>query len=141
VHELSLSSAIVQTALRHADGRRVKSVQLRIGALRQVVPDSLDFYFEIVARDTLCEGAALECEHVAALLRCPGCDERWDPAPPPLATHEPPTPEGVPALPTFRCPRCRTGGEVVHGDEFQVESIEVEQGAEAPKEDECIAPR
>jgi hydrogenase nickel incorporation protein HypA/HybF len=140
VHELSLSSAIVNTALRHADGRRVKSVQLRIGALRQVVPDSLDFYFEIVARDTLCEGARLEHEHVAAMLRCPDCGGEWDPAPPPLATHGA-MGEGIPAVPTFRCPECQSAGEVLRGGEFEVESIEVEQDPATAKEDECIAPR
>ena len=39
-------------------------VRLRLGELRQVVPDSLAFYFEHVARGTLCEGAALEHEVV-----------------------------------------------------------------------------
>ena len=50
MHELSLSSAILATALRHAEGRRVKSVQMRIGAMRQVVPDSLEFYRQVAER-------------------------------------------------------------------------------------------
>jgi hydrogenase nickel incorporation protein HypA/HybF len=121
VHELSLSSAILETVLRHADGRRVKSVQMRIGMLRQVVPDSLGFYFEIVTRGTLCEGAELEQEQVAALLRCDACAGEWRPD-----------------LPMFRCPECG-GGEVetVAGNEFEIESIVVEEKEEA----ECIAPR
>jgi hydrogenase nickel incorporation protein HypA/HybF len=64
VHELSLSSAIINTAVRHAGGRRVSVVSLRVGRLRQVVPETLDFYFEFVARGTLCEGARLEQEVV-----------------------------------------------------------------------------
>ena len=56
MHELSLSSAIVNTAVKHADGRRVTVVNLRVGRLRQVIPDTLEFYFEFVARDTVCEG-------------------------------------------------------------------------------------
>ena len=60
MHELSISSAIVETACRHADGRQVMQVDVRVGALRQVVPDSLDFYFDIVSRETLCAGARLE---------------------------------------------------------------------------------
>ncbi len=52
MHELSLSSAILETAVKHADGRRVSLVELTVGALRQVVPASLEFYFEIVSRDT-----------------------------------------------------------------------------------------
>ncbi len=62
VHELSLSSAVVNTAAKHAGGRRVSVVSLRVGRLRQVVPDTLEFYFEFVARDTVCEGARLEQE-------------------------------------------------------------------------------
>jgi hydrogenase nickel incorporation protein HypA/HybF len=127
VHELSLSTAIVETATRHAAGRRVSTVRLSIGSLRQVVPDSLDFYFEIVARDTVCEGARLEQERVEALMQCPACRREWDPAPPPLATHEPVAP-GIPPLPTFRCPGCdEADTEVVRGGEFEVEWIEVSE--------------
>ncbi len=139
VHELSLSSAIVDTALRHAEGRRVTAVNMRIGALRQVVPDSLVFYFEIVSRETVCEGARLEHELVGAMLRCPECERQWDPAPPPMATHGGPL-DVFPGLPTFRCPGCGSGGgEVLRGGEFEVESIEVE--ASEAKEEPCTAPR
>jgi len=62
MHELALSRAIVDAALRHAEGRPVELVHVRLGSWRQAVPGSLAFYFEIVARDTDCEGAALEIE-------------------------------------------------------------------------------
>lgn len=129
MHELSIAGAVVDTALRHAGGRRVRVVNLRVGALRMVVPESLEFYFEIVARDTLCEGAELTCERVAALLRCPVCGHEWDPAPPPLADHS--LAPGVdPLIPYFRCPACEgPRSEVVAGDELEVESLEVEDGA------------
>jgi hydrogenase nickel incorporation protein HypA/HybF len=139
VHELSLSSAIVETVERHADGRRVTHVSMRIGALRQVVGDSLAFYFEIVARGTVCEGARLEHEPVRALLRCHECDCEWDPAPPPVATHGDAL-DAMPGLPGFRCPKCRSGGaEVLSGGEFEVESIDVETSE--TKEERCTAPR
>jgi hydrogenase nickel incorporation protein HypA/HybF len=126
VHELSISSAIVDTALRHANGRRVTQVDVRVGALRQVVPESLAFYFEIVARDTACEGAALELEIVSGWMACGVCGSEWDPAPPPLAGHE----IDVAVLPTFRCPSCLSpDASVVEGDELEVESIEVSDEA------------
>lgn len=119
MHELSLSSAIVNTVVKHADGRRVSVVNLRVGALRQVVPDTLDFYFDIVAKETVCEGAQLEQELIAARLRCANCENEWEID-----------------LPLFTCPSCGPGGavEVASGNEFEVESIEVEEA-------ECIAPR
>ena len=112
MHELSVSSAVVDTVLKHAEGRRVTVVSLRIGHLRQVVPDSLAFYFELVSRETLCEGARLEQEVVPARLRCEACGSEWDP-------------EDA----WFRCPGCGGPGEVIAGNELEVESIEVEEAA------------
>ncbi len=76
VHELSIASAIVATAARHADGNRVTVVRVRVGRLRQVVPDSLQFCFGMVARESLCEGARLELEVIPAVLRCTACAAR-----------------------------------------------------------------
>ncbi len=121
MHELSISQAIVDTAVRHAGGRKVSRVDVRLGALRQVVPDSLRFYFEIVGRDTVCDGSDLELELIDALLRC-DCGREWDPAP--VATLD------GPLIPSFRCPDCGAGGaETLAGDELRVESIEVEETA------------
>jgi hydrogenase nickel incorporation protein HypA/HybF len=128
MHELSVSSAIVDTVIRHARGRKVGVVHLRVGTLRQVVPESLDFYFGIVSRDTICADADLDLELIAALMRCRECDHEWDPAPEP--THE-----GDPAalLPRFRCPACdAAGAEVLAGDELLVDSIDVEEPAPEP---------
>lgn len=119
MHELSLAGAVINTAVKHAGGRRVAVVSLRVGRLRQVVPDTLEFYFEFVARGTLCEGARLEQEVIEARLRCRPCAHDW-----PIE------------IPAFRCPRC--GGsevEVASGNEFEVESIEISEEAE------CIAQR
>lgn len=119
MHEMALSSAVAATVEKHAKGRPVKVVNLTIGKLRQVVPDSLLFYFDIVTRDTVVEGAKLEIEIVPARLHCTSCDERWEPD-----------------FPTFRCPACVAGKvEVLSGEEFQVESIEVEE------DEACTAPK
>ena len=118
MHELSISSAIVNTVIKHARGREVSAVDLRIGALRQVVPDSLVFYFEIVARDTVCTEAELRLELVPARLRCLACELEWDPSPEPALDV---------VVPAFRCPTCGTAeSETLAGDELEVESIEVE---------------
>lgn len=110
MHELSIAGAIVDTALKHAAGRQVKVVTVRAGALRQVVPDSLEFYFGFVTRDTGCEGARLELIEVPARLRC--CGEEWQVD-----------------FPDLRCAECGGAAEIVAGDELEVESIEVEEAA------------
>ena len=64
MHELSVCDAIVGTTLKRAEGRRVTQVTVQIGHLRQVDPETLEFYFEFVARGTVCEGARLDQEVV-----------------------------------------------------------------------------
>ena len=126
MHELSISSAIVDTALRHAGGRQVTVGQrCGSGALRQVVPESLEFYFGIVApRHASARARELELEVVDAWMRCDVCGCEWDPAPEPVAAHAALDPTA--GLPTFRCPGCElAGARVVRGDELEVESIEV----------------
>jgi hydrogenase nickel incorporation protein HypA/HybF len=118
MHELSISSAVLDTAVEHAAGRRVSAVTMTVGAFRQVAPESLDFYFGIVSRGTVCEGARLEQVLVPLRLGCSGCGEEWEPE-----------------LPVFRCRGC--GGsevELLRGNELEVESIQVEEEA-------CTAPR
>jgi hydrogenase nickel incorporation protein HypA/HybF len=120
LHELSIASAVQDTVVRYAEGRDVAAVQMRMGRLRQVVPSSLSFYFEIVGRDTVTAGARLDLELVDARLRC-DCGAEWDPAPAPAESAE----EMIYA-PQFRCPACGEGGaKVIAGEEMEVESIEV----------------
>ncbi|MDP9228645.1 MAG: hydrogenase maturation nickel metallochaperone HypA [Actinomycetota bacterium] len=134
MHELALASAVHETVIRHADKRKVQSVEMRIGRLRQVVPDSLSFYWEIVSRDTLADGAKLELELIDGLLRCGECAHEWDPAPKPAEDEV-----DVLFAPQFRCPQCEAGGaEILKGEEFEVESIIVDTEEE---EAECTAPR
>jgi hydrogenase nickel incorporation protein HypA/HybF len=120
MHELSIATAVLNTALKHADDRRVTVVNVRVGRLRQVVPESLRFYFEIVARDTACEGAVLELVELNARLHCADCDREWSPE-----------------IPAFRCPECGAGDvQITGGHELEVDYIEVEE-----QETACTGPR
>jgi len=111
MHELSLSGAVLNTVVRHAGERPVTVVSLRVGRLRQVVPDTLAFYFGFVARGTVCEGARLELQIIEVSLRCDACERAWEIE-----------------VPAFRCPTCGAAEvAVASGNEFEVESIEVEE--------------
>jgi hydrogenase nickel incorporation protein HypA/HybF len=113
VHELSISYAIAEVVLRHAGDRTVRSVQVRVGALRQIVPDSLTLCWSIVSRPPQLQGSQLNIEHVPGRIECSQC--------------------GVLSTLTdfsLSCPACGNGFiRVVSGDEFLVDSIDV-----APRE-------
>jgi len=111
MHELSIASAIVAIAERHAAGRRVTAVEVSVGHLRQVVPDSLAFAFELVAEGTVIEGAELVLHEVPAAGRCRAC-----------ATDGPLT-----AFP-LHCAACGSlDVEVIRGEELLVDSLELEE--------------
>jgi hydrogenase nickel incorporation protein HypA/HybF len=119
MHELSIATGVVETALRHAEGRRVTAVGVRVGRLRQVVPESLRFCFTIVARETACEGADLQLTELDTWLECRECRRTWSPR-----------------APSFRCPDCGSARvTVIGGEELLVDYIEVEE-----KETACTAP-
>jgi len=120
MHELSVATAVLNTAVKHAGGRPVSVISMRVGRLRQVVPDSLEFYFEIVARGTVCEGSRLECNEIELQLRCGDCGREFSPE------H-----------PMFRCPDCNSAAVSIEaGEELEVDYIEVED-----QEAQCIGPR
>ncbi len=111
MHELAIAESIVGIAGRHANGRRVTKVQLKVGHLRQVVPSALSFSFELVAQGTPVEGAELEMEEVPATGSCRGCgaESRLKEFP-------------------LQCGVCGSFDlQVLEGEELFVESLELEE--------------
>ena len=111
MHELSLAESVVAIACRHAAGRPVARVELKVGHLRQVVPSALEFAFELLAQGTELEGAELVMEVIPAAGRCRGCGEESE----------------LPRFP-LQCGAC--GGldlELLRGEELRVESLELEE--------------
>jgi hydrogenase nickel incorporation protein HypA/HybF len=111
VHELSICGSIADIVTRRAGGRAVKVIYVRVGQLRQVVPDTLVYCWELVSADTPLAGSRISIEAVPARIRCRSCDQVTD----------------VGAIPVFACGGC--GGfdaEVVSGEEFLITSLELE---------------
>jgi hydrogenase nickel incorporation protein HypA/HybF len=113
MHELSLAESVVAIASRHAAGRPVARVELKVGHLRQVVPSALEFAFELVAQGTPVEGAELVMEEVPAAGRCRGCGIESE-------------------LPSFPLACAACGGldlELLRGEELRVDALELEEAA------------
>lgn len=112
MHEMALAEGILGVVLQAADGEPVRRVRLRIGALQRVVPDSLQFCFQLAADGTPAAETYLELDETPARLRCQRCD----------------------AVSEFRAPpfQCRPCGayelDVVAGDEVLVDGVELDSG-------------
>jgi hydrogenase nickel incorporation protein HypA/HybF len=73
MHELSLVRDLVDLIAERFTGRRVTRVILEIGKLAAVVPDALQFCFELCIAGTPAEGARLEILELPGRARCRGC--------------------------------------------------------------------
>ncbi len=113
MHELSVTESLLNLAVQHAtraNAVRVTSLQLVIGQLSSIVDDSVQFYWDMISSGTICEGAQLHFERRPATLRCLDCDRTY-------------TLNGE----LTDCPYCHgIHIKVVSGEEFFLESIEVE---------------
>jgi len=112
MHELSLMEEAVRMAVataRESGGRRVLSLRLRIGEMSGVVPDAMQFAFDIVCRDTIAAGATLEIEPVPATCWCAACEREF-----PQAEL------------SCECPACHNfSGELRRGRELEIAAVEI----------------
>jgi hydrogenase nickel incorporation protein HypA/HybF len=114
MHEMAVTQRILEIALDYAErsgARRVTTLNLVIGQLSSIVDDSVQFYWDIISKDTICEGAALHFERVDAVMTCLACGGSYTLS------------RGLEA-----CPQCESFDvRVAAGDEFRLESIDVEE--------------
>ena len=97
-------------AAEKSGAKRILEIRLKIGELSGVVPDCIRYYFEIVSKGTIAEGASLAVTTIPVSIKCRSCDF-----------------EGVIDRKKIRCPKC--GGiefTLTGGREYYVDSLEVE---------------
>jgi hydrogenase nickel incorporation protein HypA/HybF len=90
---------------------RVARVNLKVGRLAAVVPESLRFCFGVATRETPLEGAELAIEEVPVVARCRDCRAEW-------TIDEP----------VFTCGVCNSGSiQILSGRELDIVSIEISE--------------
>ncbi|HEV7196658.1 MAG TPA: hydrogenase maturation nickel metallochaperone HypA [Pedococcus sp.] len=110
MHELSLCEGIYAIVDRASDGRRVEQIHLRVGRLRQVVPQTLVHCWGLLTESTELAGSQLTIEDVPIRLRCMACGEVTQ----------------VEASLDLTCAACgNVQVEVVAGEELMVTSLEL----------------
>jgi hydrogenase nickel incorporation protein HypA/HybF len=113
MHELGLTQHLIEIAERVArenGATQVRAVKVEIAALAGVVPESVEFCFDVCSRGTLLEGSRLEILFIPGRGRCYDCQAECT-----LDTY------------TVTCPEC--GGfslERLQGKELRVVEVEVD---------------
>jgi hydrogenase nickel incorporation protein HypA/HybF len=110
VHELSICASIAGIAGRYAAGRPVSVINVRVGQLRQIVPDTLVYCWSLVSAGTPLAGSVLAVEQVPVRIRCLDCGSERD----------------LGDVPAFACGGCGgTSVRVTAGEEFLITSLEL----------------
>lgn len=110
MHEYAIVESLVRRVEETARERAgaVRSVTVRLGELAGVEPDLLCTAYEAFRAGTVCAGAELRLERVAARWSCRRCARE------------------IPPGELLRCPECRSPARLEGGDEIVLARIELE---------------
>jgi len=113
MHEMSLVESIMDAIFEMKEKNnwdKVKKVVIRVGEMRQVIPEIMVFAFNTASKSTPLDGAELVIEDVKLHFRCKKCMKEW----------------GEENM-AFLCPFCGSiEVELLNGMELEIESLEVE---------------
>ena len=113
MHELAVTQNILEICLRHANqanATKITGINLVIGQFSSIVDDSVQFYWDMIANRTIAQEAVLHFNRIPGEMKCQSCGHAFQP------TNR-----------AFACPSCCSlQVRITNGEEFRVESIDVE---------------
>lgn len=109
MHEYYVTEQIVkiacETACQH-NAAAIAEIHIVIGELTGIVSDSVSFYFEVLARDTLADGAKLHFIKQPVSRFCCDCSTEF---------------QGIAQV---NCPACGTPGKLINnGRAFYIDAV------------------
>jgi len=110
MHELSLTENLLDVTLENAGTRKIIHVNLLIGEFSHEREESIQFYWDDLAKGTPAENAQLLFKRVNAEMKCLACETVFHP-------------DDEAAF----CPNCQSHRlKLLSGDDVKLESIDVE---------------
>lgn len=112
MHELSIAQEIFSIVQQNVDDDKqilVRSINVKIGKLSNVLSDSLLFCFDAIKSNTQLQNAELLIDITPVIIECSDCNNK--------AEIEPPI---------FTCPNCKSNNlKMIAGTELTVREIEL----------------
>ncbi|MBE9216624.1 hydrogenase maturation nickel metallochaperone HypA [Plectonema cf. radiosum LEGE 06105] len=110
MHELGITQNIVSIVSEYAEGKKVQRVLLEIGKLSAIMPDAVQFCFDICSQGTVLENANLEIIKTPGLAVCRQCGAE-------ISLEKP----------FGKCNCGSTQLDLIAGEELKIKEIEVEE--------------
>ncbi|MDP4177043.1 MAG: hydrogenase maturation nickel metallochaperone HypA [Bacillota bacterium] len=76
MHELPITQSIVRIVCDEAERNNLKKiteVRLKVGELSGLVPDCIQYYFDIISENTIAKGAVVKVEKIPLKMKCKSC--------------------------------------------------------------------
>ena len=113
MHELEITRSLVSIALeeaKKANAQKLTSVSVVLGEMCGAVDQSVEFYFELMMKNTIGEGAKINFRKVPMVAKCCKCGNTVNP-------------KDI----FWECDKCHSMEiEMISGKELYIESIEVD---------------
>ncbi len=115
MHELSVAMRIVEALDKElapeGDALVISTVTLQVGALTGLVPEALEFSWDMATEGSLLQGSKLDIQIVPAAGYCPECQKE----------------QTLTYLQSMRCPVCRVPiTQITGGNELEIMTVEVQ---------------
>jgi hydrogenase nickel incorporation protein HypA/HybF len=115
MHELSVALRIVQALDEELAGEPddliISTVSLQVGTLTGLVPEALEFSWDMATEGSLLQGSKLDIQIVEATGFCPQCQYE----------------KSLTNLQSMRCPVCREPiTQITGGNEMEILTVEVQ---------------
>lgn len=112
MHEISIMESTLEIAINHAQSQKakqIKAIVMKIGELSGVIPQALEFAFEVVKENSIASHATLKIERIPVCCYCQSCQEKFYPT-------------GY----IFECPNCHEfSNNILEGKEIELSSLEI----------------
>ncbi|MDJ0649385.1 MAG: hydrogenase maturation nickel metallochaperone HypA [Xenococcaceae cyanobacterium MO_188.B19] len=82
MHEVSMMQNTLDIAIAQAQQKgatKIESLTMNIGELSGVIPEALEFAFEVLIPGTIAENASLEIKTIPVVCHCQKCDRNFQP--------------------------------------------------------------
>lgn len=113
MHELSITESILKIAVEEGkahNAKKVTGINIKMGVMSDLLPECINYYFDIISKDTIAEGAVINIEKVPLKIKCFDCNSI-------SSINER----------SFRCPECGSQNiKMLHGNEFYIDSLEAD---------------
>ena len=113
MHELSVTQGILKICKEEQEKnnfKKIREIRIKVGELTGLVPNGRDYYFDIISKDTVAEGAQLIIDKLPIVISCEDCSY-----------------QGEIKKGQYMCPKCNSYKiKIINGREFYVDSLEVD---------------